>query len=103
MKKMNRTELLRYISETVLTYEKMEVTSHILWDYMCDSQKLLDWLTIGSNTEQFYIAIRKSGLASGTKEQVNELTKILGQSIHTIEICKTQEYFPEYDFEVKEY
>lgn len=30
MKKMSKNELIRYIAETVLTYEKLEVTAHII-------------------------------------------------------------------------
>lgn len=103
MKKMHRTELLRYIAETVLTYEKLEITSHILWDYMCDSKKLLDWLIIGSNTEAFYIAIRKSGLEAGSKEYVKSRCEALGLPIHTMEISKNEWFTPDYDFKVKEY
>lgn len=100
---MNQTELLRYIAETVLTYEKLEVTSHILWDYMCDAQKLLDWLVTGSDTEAFYIAIRKSGLEIGSKEYVKSRCEVLGLPIHTIEINKNEWDTANYNFKVKEY
>lgn len=102
MKKMNRNEMLRYIAETVLTYEKLEITSHILWDYMCDSQKLLDWLVDGRATEPFFIAIRKMGVESGNKDYVHERLQSLGSPIHVIKISKAQDYSEEFDYEVVE-
>lgn len=102
MKKMNQTELLRYIAETVLTYEKLEITSHILWDYMCDSQKLLDWLVDGRATESFFIAIRKMGVESGSKDYVHERLQSLGSPIHVIKISKSQDYSDGFDYKVVE-
>ena len=101
MKKMNQTELLRYIAETVLTYEKLEVTSCILWDYMCYCSKILDWFIIGSNTEPLYIAISKIGVGAGSKEYVTERCNVLGKAIHLFEIKRTDKLMC--DFEVKEY
>ncbi len=103
MKKMKQNELLRYIAETVLTYEKLEVTRHILWDYMCVCSKILDWFIDGRNTEHLFIAIRKSGLEAGSKEYVKSRLEVLGSPIHTIEISKNEEFTTDYDFEVKEY
>lgn len=102
MKNMNRTQLMRYINNTVMTYENLEVTRNVLWDYMCDCDKILDWLTSGSDAEPLYIAIRKSGLETGSKEHVDSRCSVLGSPIHTIEVRKD---YPNYDheFEVKEY
>lgn len=103
MKKMSRTELLRYIAETVLTYEKLEVTSHIIWDYMCDSSKLVNWICEYGMQEPIIIAIRKHGVEIGDKQYVSDRLKVLGQAIHTIEIHKTEAFISNNDFEVKEY
>lgn len=103
MKKMNRTELLRYISETVLTYEKMEVTRTILWDYMCQSPKILDWLVDGCNSKPLYIAIRKNGTGIGSKDYVNEQCNVFGRVFHTIIVSKRTVFDEDYDFCVDEY
>lgn len=103
MKKMSRTELLRYIAETVLTYEKLEVTRGIIWDYMCDSSKIISWMCSFREREPIIIAIRKHGVEIGDKEYVSDRLRSLGQAIHTIEITKIEEYIPDKDFEVKEY
>lgn len=102
MKKMSKTELLRYIAETVLTYEKLEVTSHIIWDYMCDSSKLVNWICEYGMQEPIIIAIRKHGVEIGDKQYVSDRLKVLGQAIHTIEITKLEEYISGKDFEIKE-
>ena len=101
MKQMNRTELIQYIAETVLSYEKLEVTSHILWDFMCDSHKIIQWTVDDRNKDAFYIAIRKSGLETGSKENVDKRCAVLGKPIHTIEIHKIIDRHA--DFGVKEY
>ena len=103
MKKISRTELIRYISETVLTYEKVEVTAHILWDYTCDSSKMISWMCDNRKQEPLIIAIRKHGVEIGDKEYVSDRLRSLGQAIHTIEITKLEEYISGKDFEVKEY
>ena len=103
MKNMSKTELLRYIAETVLTYEKLEVTAHILWDYMCGSSKIISWMCEYGMQEPIIIAIRKHGVEIGDKEYVSDSLKILGQAIHTIEIHKTEAFISNNDFEVKEY
>ena len=102
MKKISRTELLQYIAETVLTYEKLEVTAHILWDYMCDSSKLVNWICEYGMQEPIIIAIRKHGVEIGDKQYVSDRLKVLGQAIHTIEIHKTEAFISNNDFEVKE-
>ena len=98
---MKRTELIQYIAETVLSYEKLEVTSHILWDFMCDSNKIIQWTIDDRNKDAFYIAIRKSGLETGSKENVDKRCAVLGSPIHTIEIHKIQ--YRCTDFEIREY
>lgn len=103
MKKMSRTELIRYITETILTYDKLEVTSHIIWDYMCDSSKLVNWICEYGMQEPIIIAIRKNGVEVGNKEYVSERLRVLGEAIHTIEITKIDEFLSGKDFEVKEY
>ena len=100
MKQMKRTELIQYIAETVLSYENLEVTSNILWDFMCDSNKIIQW-TYNGNKDVFYIAIRKLGLETGSKEYVDERCAALGKPIHTIEIHKIQDRYA--DFEIREY
>ena len=101
MKQMERTELIQYIAETVLSYEKLEVTSHILWDFMCDSNKIIQWTIDDRNKDAFYIAIRKGGLETGSKENVDKRCAVLGSPIHTIEIRKIQ--YRCTDFEIREY
>ena len=103
MKNMSKTELLRYIAETVLTYEKLEVTAHILWDYMYGSSKIISWMCEYGMQEPIIIAIRKHGVEIGDKECVSDRLKVLGQAIHTIEIHKTEAFISNNDFEVKEY
>ena len=103
MKNMSKTELLRYIAETVLTYEKLEVTRNIIWDYMSNSSKLISWMCSFREREPIIIAIRKLGIEIGDKEYVSDRLKVLGQAIHTIEIHKTEVFISNKDFEVKEY
>lgn len=103
MKKMGRTELIRYIAETVLTYEKLEVTAHILWDYTCDSSRMISWMCDDRKQEPLIISIRKHGVEIGDKEYVSDRLRVLGQAIHTIEITKLEESISVKDFEVKEY
>lgn len=103
MKKMSKTELLRYIAETVLTYEKLEVTRGIIWDYMSNSSKLINWMCSFREREPIIIAIRKLGVEIGDKEYVSDRLKVLGEAIHTIEITKIEEFISDKDFEVKEY
>lgn len=103
MKKMSRTELIRYIAETVLTYEKLEVTAHILWDYTCDSSKMISWMCDDRKQEPLIISIRKHGVEIGDKEYVSDRLKVLGQAIHTIEITKLEEFISGKDFDIKEY
>ena len=103
MKKISKTELLRYIAETVLTYEKLEVTAHILWDYTCDSSKMISWMCDDRKQEPLIIAIRKHGVEIGDKEYVSDRLRSLGQAIHTIEIYRIKKFISGKDFEVKEY
>lgn len=103
MKKMGGTELLQYIVETILTYDKLDVTKSIIWDYMCGSSKIISWLCEYGMQEPIIIAIRKHGVEIGDKEYVSDRLKVLGQAIHTIEIHKTEVFISNKDFEVKEY
>ena len=102
MKKMSKTELIRYIAETVLAYEKLEVTAHIIWDYTCDSSKMISWMCDDRKQEPLIIAIRKHGVEIGDKEYVSDRLRSLGQAIHTIEITKLEEFISGKDFEIKE-
>ena len=102
MKKMSRTELIRYIAETVLAYEKLEVTAHILWDYTCDSSKMISWMCDDRKQEPLIIAIRKHGVEIGDKEYVSDRLRSLGQAIHTIEIYRIKKFISGKDFEIKE-
>lgn len=102
MKKMSKTELLRYIAETVLTYEKLEVTRNIIWDYMSNSSKLISWMCSFREREPIIIAIRKLGVEIGDKEYVSDRLRTLGPAIHIIEMHKLEGYIPNKDFEIKE-
>ena len=102
MKKTGRTELLQYIVETILTYDKLEVTRNIIWDYMSNSSKLISWMCSFREREPIIIAIRKLGVEIGDKEYVSDRLRTLGQAIHTIEIYKLEEYIPNKDFEIYE-
>lgn len=102
MKKMSRTELLQYIVETILTYDKLEVTRSIIWDYMSNSSKLISWMCSFREREPIIIAIRKLGVEIGDKEYVSDRLRTLGPAIHTIEIYKLEGYIPNKDFEIKE-
>ena len=102
MKKMSRAELSRYINKTVFTYEKLEGTAHILWDYMDNFSKLLKWSYDNSKREPLIIAIRKDGVDIGDKKYVSDRLQAFGQAIHTIEITKLEEFISGKDFEIKE-
>lgn len=99
---MGRTELLQYIVETILTYDKLEVTRNIIWDYMSNSSKLISWMCSFREREPIIIAIRKLGVEIGDKEYVSDRLQTLGPAIHTIEIYKLEGYIPNKDFEIKE-
>ena len=103
MKKMSRTELIRYIAETVLTYEKLEVTAHILWDYMCEASKMAKWMCGCRDDEPILIGILKHGVVVGNKAFLLELIQANGYPIHTIEISKMPDSDSDKDFTVKEY
>ena len=103
MKKMSETELLRYIAETVLTYEKLEVTAHILWYYMCESSKIYKWMCGCCDDEPILICILKHGLVVGKKAFLLELIQANGHPIHTIEISKIRNSESDNDVTVKEY
>ena len=100
---MGRTELLQYIVETILTYDKLEVTRNIIWDYMSNSSKLISWMCSFREREPIIIAIRKLGVEIGDKEYVSDRLRTLGPAIHTIEIYKLEGYIPNKDFEIKEH
>ena len=102
MKKMSRTELIRYIAETVLAYDKLEVTKSIIWDYMCDSSKLISWMNSFREREPIIIAIGKRGVEIGDKEYVLDRLRFISPAIHTIEIYKLEGYILNKDFEIKE-
>ena len=102
MKKMGRTELLQYIVETILTYDKLEVTKSIIWDYMCDSSKLISWMNSFREREPIIIAIGKRGVEIGDKEYVSDRLRFISPAIHTIEIYKLEGYILNKDFEIKE-
>ena len=99
---MGKTELLQYIVETILTYDKLEVTRNIIWDYMSNSSKLISWMCSFREREPIIIAIRKLGVEIGDKEYVSDRLRTLGPAIHTIEIYKLEEYIPNKDFEIYE-
>ena len=103
MKKMSKTELLRYIADTVLTYEKLEVTAHILWDYMCESSNIAKWMCGCCDDEPILIGIMKHSLVVGKKAFLLELIQANGYPIHTIEISKIPNSVSDKDYIVKEY
>lgn len=84
--KLNRTELIQEIYKTVLEYEMYPDTCSILWDFMCDTQKLLDFFIKEMDDDKLFIYIRQSGLETGTIDQVCERCSVLGNPICRIMI-----------------
>ena len=103
MKKMSRAELTRYIDKTVFTYEKLEGTANILWDYMCGYSNILKWICDDHKREPLIIAISEHGVDIGDKEYVSDRLQAFGKAVHTIEITKLEEFITGKDFEIKEY
>ena len=86
---LNRDELLRYVVNRVIKEDSNEETSHILWDWTCDSGKIMNFLCgMEKDTDELIIAFRKSGLESGTEEEVRERCEILGKPYRVLRITK---------------
>lgn len=87
--KLNRTELMQKVYNTILDYEMEGDTSSILWDWSCDTSKFMNWLMEYENAEEpFYIYIRQSGCEAGSLDYVCERCATLGEPILRIKIEK---------------
>lgn len=102
MKKMNQDEMLHYVIDVVKKYDKKEDTSHVLFDFLVDTPKLIDFLQLDV-LEPFYIAIRQSGCECGKSEYVEDRLKHLGEPIHVIQIRWERNLTLDYDFIVNEF
>ena len=83
------TDLLYYLHEEMMKEDAKKETIHILWDWTCDSSKIIHFLcNIDKDVDMMVIAFRESGLEAGTEEDVRERCRILGQPYRVIRITK---------------
>ena len=83
------SDLLYYLHSEMMKEDAKEETSHILWDWTCDSGKIMNFLCgMEKDEEVIVVAFRKSGLESGTEEEVRERCEILGQPYRVLRITK---------------
>ena len=83
------SDLLYYLHEEMMMEDARLDTSHILWDWTCDSSVILRFLCgMKKDEEVMLVAFRKSGLEAGTEEEVNERCRVLGQPYRVIRITK---------------
>ena len=83
------SKLLYYLHEEMMKEDAKEETSHILWDWTCDSGKIIHFLcNIEKDVDMMVIAFRKSGLEAGTYEDVADRCEVLGQTYRVIRITK---------------
>ena len=83
------SDLLYYLHKEMMMEDARLDTSHILWDWTCDSRVILRFLCgMDKDEEVMLVAFRKSGLEAGTEEEVNERCRILGQPYRVIRITK---------------
>ena len=81
--------LLYYLHSEMMKEDAKEETSHILWDWTCDSRKIINFIcSIEKDEEVMVIAFRKYGLEAGTEEEVRESCRILGQPYRVLRITK---------------
>lgn len=83
------SKLLYYLHEEMMKEDAKEETSHILWDWTCDSGTIMRFLCgMDKYEEVMIIAFRKSGLEAGTEEHVRERCEALGQTYRVLRITK---------------
>ena len=83
------SDLLYYLHREMMKEDTKEETSHILWDWTCDSRRIMNFLCgMEKDTDELIIAFRKSGLEAGTEEEVRERCEILGQPYRVLRITK---------------
>ena len=83
------SKLLYYLHEEMMKEDAKEETSHILWDWTCDSGKIIHFLCdVDKVTDELVVAFRKSGLEAGTEEYVRERCEALGQTYRVIRVTK---------------
>lgn len=100
--KVNRTKLIQEITKTILRYEMREDTSHILWDYTCSTDNLIQFLLgrFPSAGSSMYIYIRQDGLEMGTLEDVTELCRQLGEPIYRMKIDRKKLDFEDFELTI---
>lgn len=82
-------DLLYYLHSEMMKEDAKEDTSHILWDWTCDSGRIMNFLCAMEKYEDvLLVAFRKSGLESGTEEEVRDRCRILGQPYRVLRITK---------------
>ena len=82
-------DLLYYLHSEMMKEDAKEDTSHILWDWTCDSGRIMNFLCGMEKYEDvLLVAFRKSGLESGTEEEVRDRCRILGQPYRVLRITK---------------
>ena len=87
--RLNRTKLMQKVYSTILDFDKHGYTSHVLWDWACDTSKFMNWLIGYENAEEpFYIFIRRTGCEAGTLEYVSERCAEFGGLVLMIKIEK---------------
>ena len=85
--RLDRTALMQKVYSTILDYDKHGYTSHVLWDWACDTSKFLNWLIGYENAEEpFYIFIRRCGCEAGTLDYVSKRCAAFGEPILRIRI-----------------
>ena len=83
------SDLLYYLHSEMMKEDAKEETSHILWDWTCDSGKIMNFLCgMEKDEEVMVVAFRKSGLEAGAEEEVNERCMVLGQLYRVLRITK---------------
>ena len=83
------SDLLYYLHSEMIKEDSKEDTYHILWDWTCDSRRIMNFLCgMEKDEEVMVIAFRKYGLEAGTEEEVRESCRILGQPYRVLRITK---------------
>ena len=86
---LDRTALMQKVYSTILDYDKHGYTSHVLWDWACDTSKFMNWLMGYENAEEpFYIFIRRTGCEAGTLDYVSKKGVEFGIPVLRIKIEK---------------
>ena len=94
------SDLLYYLHEEMMMEDARLDTRHILWDWTCDSRRIMSFLCgMEKDEEVMVIAFRKYGLEAGTEEEVRESCRILGAPYRVLrvrkEICGTARFYVE--------